>query len=295
MDYSILVNTCDKFEDCWYPFFQLFSVYWPEYSGTVYLNTEYKDFHFPEGKYHIESLKVCKSHNVPRSVPVTWSQCLKWALEAVDTDLILYLQEDYFLKDKVDHIGIQKYVSLLKNNVDIKCIYLHSHAVEKEGDELADGLWKVKANGWRLSCQAALWRKQELLDIIRIYESPWEFENFGNKRSIVMGHDYLTVNKKNEHQEYTLIPYVFTGIIKGKWLKEVVPLFEKHTINIDYSKRGFYSNDLKRSIVSMVKYRLNLIPKLFMTFRDLYQINKTKSFWELLTILIMRQNRFADL
>lgn len=31
MNYSILVNTCDKFEDCWNPFFKLLSIYWPDY------------------------------------------------------------------------------------------------------------------------------------------------------------------------------------------------------------------------------------------------------------------------
>jgi hypothetical protein len=54
--YSILVNTCDKFEDCWDPFFKLFKFYWPDYTGTIYLNTEYKDYSF-EG-LTIVSLKV---------------------------------------------------------------------------------------------------------------------------------------------------------------------------------------------------------------------------------------------
>lgn len=45
MKYSVLVNTCDKFEDCWNPFFQLFSLYWQDYKGTIYLNTE-KDYSF---------------------------------------------------------------------------------------------------------------------------------------------------------------------------------------------------------------------------------------------------------
>ena len=48
MKYSVLVNTCDKFEDCWNPFFQLFCMYWQDYKGKIYLNTEYKDYSFPD-------------------------------------------------------------------------------------------------------------------------------------------------------------------------------------------------------------------------------------------------------
>lgn len=44
MKYSILVNTCDKFEDCWNPFFKLFFLFWPDYNGVIYLNTEYKEY-----------------------------------------------------------------------------------------------------------------------------------------------------------------------------------------------------------------------------------------------------------
>ena len=192
MNYSILINTCDKFEDCWDPFFKLFSLYWPDYKGKVYLNTEYKDYNFEN--IDIRSLKVCENHGIPKSSRVTWSQCLRWAIEEIEDDIVLYMQEDYFIKDRVDNATIQKICGKMMQSPDIMCIYLHSHAVEKEL-EIEDGLSIVKKDGWRLSCQAALWRKQELLDIIRDYESPWEFENFGNKRSIVMGHKYLTIAK----------------------------------------------------------------------------------------------------
>ena len=57
MKYSVLVNTCDKFEDCWNPFFKLFCMYWQDYKGKIYLNTEYKDYSFPG--LDIISVKGC--------------------------------------------------------------------------------------------------------------------------------------------------------------------------------------------------------------------------------------------
>ena len=41
--------------------------------------------------------------------------------------------------------------------------------------------------------------------------------------------------------ENEIFPYKVTGIIGGKWVGEIVePLFKKHNIRINYSKRGFY-------------------------------------------------------
>lgn len=69
---------------------------------------------------------------------------------------------------------------------------------------------------YRVSCQAALWRKQELLEIIREQESAWEFEEFGSQRSGIMGHKYLVVDKTWIRLDvFEIIPYIFTGIIQG--------------------------------------------------------------------------------
>ena len=43
----------------------------------------------------------------------------------------------------------------------------------------------------------------------------------------------FVIKDKNE-----IISYVFTGIIKGKWNRDVEKLFSNHDIKIDYSQRG---------------------------------------------------------
>lgn len=96
MKYSILVNTCDNFEDCWNPFFTLFKKYWSDYAGTIFLNTEYKTYEY--SGLTIVPIQGCLKNKYPRTKRPTWSQCLKWALESINTDIILYLQEDYFIK-----------------------------------------------------------------------------------------------------------------------------------------------------------------------------------------------------
>lgn len=39
---SLLINTCDNYEDTWIPFFSLLSNYWGECPYSIYLNTEEK-------------------------------------------------------------------------------------------------------------------------------------------------------------------------------------------------------------------------------------------------------------
>lgn len=260
--YSILVNTCDKFQDCWNPFFKLWSIYWPNCNGQIYLNTEYKDYSFEP--INIISLKVCDKHEVPKSKRATWSQCLIWALEAIDNDIVLYLQEDYFLKDTVKNDIVEKYVQLMIDNKEIDCIHLTDQAVKPESSPSQfDKLYPVFLNQrYRISCQAALWRKNVLLSYLRTYENAWQFEEYGSKRGKILKHNFFVVDPSwVTLNKFEIIPYIFTGIVQGRWLPEVVPLFEQHQINTDFSIRGFTSQNItKKTIWEKLRYRVNKLP-----------------------------------
>ena len=41
---AILVNSCDKYEDAWDPFFKLLKIQWPDCPYRIYLNTEFKNY-----------------------------------------------------------------------------------------------------------------------------------------------------------------------------------------------------------------------------------------------------------
>jgi len=271
--YSILINTCDKFDDCWDPFFKLWTLYWSDCNGRKYLNTEYKDYHYEE--LDITPLKVCETHHMPKNHRATWSQCLKWALEAIDTDIVLYMQEDYFLKDIVKNDIVEKYVKLMYKYPDIQCIHLTDQAVIAEGKSEYEYLNKmVYSQRYRVSCQAALWRKTELLDLVREYEDAWEFEEYGSMRSGILKRDYYVVDKDYVQLNcFEIIPYIFTGIVQGHWYEEIVPLFQKHGIVVDFSKRGFVNDAKPKPFMKRVKYRLNKIPKII---RNRIELNSLK-------------------
>ncbi len=254
-DYAILINTCDKFEDCWNPFFKLWNQYWPDCRGKVYLNTEYKDYVYPG--LDITPVKGCVGKQ-PEGNFATWSQCLRWALEQIDTDVILYMQEDYFLNGYVKNNIVEGYVKLMYDKPAISCIQLTHHGIPSLAQTEYSHLCSSDPGYFSyLSCQASLWRKDVMLSLIRDHETAWNFEWWGSKRAKLMGLTFLTVDHSWLKEEGDIIPYLATGVIGGKWFKPVKELFYNHQIEMDYSKRGFYERkqpsikkriEIKRSI-----------------------------------------------
>jgi len=255
-NFSILINTTDSFEDCWLPFFTLFKKYWPEYSGKIYLNTETKVFSYPG----LNIISVQNNLATPKT-RITWSECLIRALNSIDSEVILYMQEDYFLNNNVKNDIIENFVQLMQDNNEIDCIHLTDQGSPAEKQSKYDNLWTIpQKHQDRISCQAALWKRDVLKQYIRNYESAWNFEWWGSKRASILKHNFYVVNKSwVKLNTFEIIPYIFTAVIGGKWFKEVVPLCEKHNIKIDYAKRGFFEYR-KQTITNKIKAKLKRFP-----------------------------------
>jgi len=274
-DYSILINTTDSFEDCWLPFFTLFEKYWPEYSGKIYLNTETKVFSYPG----LNIISVQNNIATPKT-RITWSECLIRALNSIDSEVILYMQEDYFLNNNVKNDIIENFVQLMHANTKIDCIHLTDQAVhlDAKSDEF-EGLYTViMPQRYLVSCQAALWKKSVLRSILRSYENAWQFEEFGSLRVAILKPKIFGVDKYwIKLNEFEIIPYVFTGIIQGRWFEQVIPLFESNNISIDYSLRGFVKDAPKKSLKLKLLYQWKRLPFLFKNFKDLARLRKENS------------------
>jgi len=245
------VNTTDSFEDCWVPFFKLFKTHWPEYTGKIYLNTENKEY-FHEG-LNIISIKNKQTDNF-------WSQCLKKAMEYIEEDNLLYMQEDYFLHSSVNTSLLESYFKLFRVN-DLDCLHLTDQCTNGpfRKNTSIPGIWEIKEGApYRLSTQAAFWKKDSLVKIIRHWESGWQFEHYGTKRSNDLLYKVSCVNQDKIIRGINeILPYVFTGVIKGKWNYEIEPIFKQHNININFENRGFYvkpcGNTIKRKSNTLLK------------------------------------------
>lgn len=251
MDCTILVNSTDSFEDCWVPFFTLLSAYWPGCTWPIVLNTETKDFSFPG--LNITCSKVGKAYRQNGRPP--WGWCLKQCLSQIQTDLILYVQEDYFLEGAVDVTQIKQLVEFMSGHswsrqdcAHIGLTHFGSHSpFHLTEDPL---LWEVDRQAdYRLSLQAGLWKTASLLQYVKNDDTGWNFEELGSHRAWRMNERFLTVNRHIFNPDgRQIFPYTHTGIIRGKWNKDaVVDLFAQHAIDVDFSIRGFYSAEAHRA------------------------------------------------
>jgi hypothetical protein len=232
--FSIFVNTTDNFEDCWMPFFTLFQKYWHDYEGVIYLNTEKKNFSFP-------GLNIrCVKNGLTNSM---WSDCLIYGLNKIDNDYLLYMQDDYFIKSDVKSGIIYDLFKLVYQN-KIDCLHLTDQSSPGPFNKNTSDnrLWEILPGAkYRISTQAAFWNKKSFVNFVDSKCTGWEFECNANTIITTQTTKIYTLNQqlfqinKNE-----LLPYIFTGIIRGKWKKEVKELFSDNNIVIDYSKRGFY-------------------------------------------------------
>jgi len=248
---TVFVNTSDNFDDCWEPFFKLFKLYWPNCLYPIVLNTELKD-------YSYEDLNIrCTKVSLNEHKSLGWSECLMRALDSVKSEYILYLQEDYFLEAPVKSDLLMNLLNEMKAG-KIGSLVL-SGGVGPWNSMSSSLICEVdKKAKWRLSLQAGLWKKSILRSLIRKHESPWQLESYGSYRTTRIDENFCCVNRDYYIGDgVEIFPYKATGIVAGRWVKEIVhPLFEKHGITIDFSRRGFHNPKMKSRKRKSIFFRI---------------------------------------
>jgi hypothetical protein len=233
--FTVLVNSCDAFEDCWQPFFRLFSRYWPGCDARVLLNTESK--HWECDSVLVECTVVQRG----ATGRLSWSECLIRALDQVRTPLVLYLQEDYFIDRPVRVDLIRRAVEHMISRPEVQHVGLTkhgSHGPYPPTDQ--EWLHLIRRDArYRISTQAGLWRVDALKSYLRPEENGWMFEIFGTWRASRRDELFLCADHDPERGG-PAIDYLHTGIIKGRWLRGIQKVFETNGIEVDYSRRGFY-------------------------------------------------------
>lgn len=231
--FTLLVNSCDAFADTWHPFFELLKIYG---SGL-----EQKDLLLVTEKsvYQHEGLEIRSSRaNRDLHGRLPWGTCVLDALDQVPGDLVLYVQDDYFIEQPVDMSAIDRFAQKMLNDPSIGRIGLThsgSHGPFDPTEDPSLSLVRRRAR-YRIMCQASLWRNDVLRSYLRADENAWMFELYGSRRSRHRDDRFLTVSATTAAP----IRYTHTGIIKGKWHRAMPELFARHGIPMDFERRGFY-------------------------------------------------------
>ena len=258
-DLAIFINSTDNFSDCWNPFFTLLEKYWPEYTGRIYLNTENYQYYLKD-----KNLKVINNEGNDRE----WSECLLRGLNQVNECNILYLQEDYFIKKKVNDKKIQKYYNIFKEG-NFDCLQLTSFNTNGPFIENTcfSETWEISVKAkFRISTQPAIWKKESLINLLRKWENGWQFEKFANIRARKLPLKIMNVNKNVLSENGEIFPYVSTGIMHGKWILEVKDVFQNEGISINYNKRGFFEYRKKPSFLKKIHKRIIHLPAIIKSY-----------------------------
>ena len=230
---TLLINTCDAYEDLWMPFFTLLKKYFSPLHMRILLNTETKNSHF-------DGLQIETVHSSAKS----YGARMRDALNHVDTEYVLLMLDDFFLRRPVEIGRLADIVSWMDADKDI--VYFNTDVAKAVKDLEVNrypGYRRLPAGTrYTLNLQAAVWRTKRLKFYWQYDVSPWDWEERCNVLTAKQKQDkfYSALNPEAQFMDYGYIPGQWMGICHGKWVEnDVVPLFEKEHIEIDFSKRGF--------------------------------------------------------
>ena len=216
IDCTILVTSCDAYQDVEGPFITLFRKYWPDCPFEVVLLTE-----TTETEGFDRTIKTGKGK--------TWSQMLVEALKQIETPYVLMEMNDFMLAAPVDTANLLKRIEQMKQ-FDVVNLRLIPNPPGQRPWRETDLLEMPKNTAYCVSCQTGIWQREYLLGLAAQNKSAWEFERYG---SFMVGNEPrpILVTPKREYPDVDTVH-------KGHWVPAGVQLLKENGIDYDYSKRG---------------------------------------------------------
>ena len=238
-DFPIFISSADSYDDLWPVFFDFFKMNWPEFDGTIYLNTEEKE-------YKHEGLNI---HCTQVGKLGSFGKVFRAGLDQLPSDHLLLIMIDYLLMGKVNDKDVYQYYDFfLSSNLDSLCLVnLDFREVKPTNSENIDIVCPPTPN--MFSYQIAFWNKKILYQMALPHENPWTSEWYGTKRANKMNIKLGCLSKKVEMP----IPYDQPGCVHtGKWLGNAIEYLQKMNYSVDFTKRGIYE-DLPLTIKKRIK------------------------------------------
>ena len=259
-DFAVFVSSSDNYSDIWNLFFDLFHKYWPEYNGTIYLQTQEKEYSHPN--LNIICTKVGKLKY--------FGETLRAGLNKIPNENILLIMIDYIFMGKVNHKMITAFYDFFcQKNLDSLCLRKQSfnHFTPSHNPLLIKA--EPPTHKIMFGYQIAFWKRELLHEMALPHENPWMSEWYGSERAEKMN---LHIECLRNDKDAPII-YDMRGCLhQGKWLENAVTFLNDQKYAIDFSKRGLYNDDKGyRSL----KYRIKIKWVIFKT-------GIMGSYWDLL-------------
>lgn len=208
-DFSIIVNSCDKYKFLWKPFVELFEIYWdknidvPKYILGETISENIDGFFF-----------ILPGKNI-------WSDNVIYALNMITTKYVLWLNDDYFLIKTIPKETFEEYFYLIDHYNADKLVIHYPHSELKLIPILKDyGIYRMDQDSpYTTTLQSSLWKAEHFKSCLIKGETPWEFELKGTERLNSQPHMIL---------HHLIDRWYFEAMTKGKFNKEYYDILKFH-------------------------------------------------------------------
>jgi len=233
----VFVTTNDRHLWILPAFAYLFNKYWSSLQPVVVAGYSRPDFELPP---NFEFYQIAEAN-----YPVEkWSDGVVQFLESVNDELFVWMLEDMLLTRTVDvrAVGsLAEYMTLHHEviRIDLTADRLYAGASPGQRPEYEyygsmDLVWSEPSSPYHLSLQAAIWRRDYLLNYMIPGETPWQLEMAGTERLsstpevVVLGTRQLpcryTLALKSEHPTEPSITGMrqedYDYLVERGWLPE---------------------------------------------------------------------------
>lgn len=248
---GFIFSTYDGASFLWEDFFNLMNRFWPGFDTFFdgYIS-------MCETKQIVASQKLIIQPIGLSNEQTTYSERLAACINHLNCEFIYIVLDDYFLKSCVDLKRFRETIELIKSNNSISCITYENFRSKVTNDEFdLPYMKRLRKTMFICNLQIGLWRTSALQKILRLYESPWQFEYYGSIRACLYNIVSLTIKKG----EPAIFDYDFGWLLqRGRFDKKTYDLYvEKGLINSEIGNQiGFYVSKPPKthSIIFRIKH-----------------------------------------
>lgn len=216
---KIIVLSCSKNKELFYPFWWCMQRYYPEHPEVIY---------FTDGVINTFYRTIAVKNELE-----TWTKGFREFLNQIDDEQVLLMIDDCFIRRPVDSFRIKYASKFLRDN--IACMNFEKSWDEEDQETDLIG-WKKRKHGssFEVSLMCGLWQREKLLKVVERDCSPWEIE----EKQDNCGFDYY-INSGDYIIDWGYRTFQPVGVVKGKWTRECQEFLDGIGIKVNYSKKGF--------------------------------------------------------
>lgn len=196
----VVIYSSDKTSWALRPFAYLFNLYWSRDQRVSVFGNTTPDFALPNNFTFT---------SVGQFMPAQhWSNDLIAALQSINDDIICMMMDDYWLNRQVNAQAVRWCYEYMQQHADVIRFDLTTDRLYANGITpygaigYLDVIKSDPRSPYNFSLQAAMWRRELLLNVLMPNETPWEVEERGTRR--LMGMPYTVLGTKQCPVHYTI-------------------------------------------------------------------------------------------